>query len=82
MTGISLMNYSLSLSLPKVTPCFSFLDYVMGGCQINFTVGIDFTASNNHPTDPTSLHYMDPSSPNQYMQALMAVGSICQDYDT
>lgn len=54
----------------------------MGGCQINFTVGIDFTASNKEPTDPSSLHYMDPSKPNQYMQALMAVGSICQDYDT
>ena len=61
---------------------YSFLDYIMSGCQINFTVGVDFTASNGNPTDPSSLHYMDPAKPNQYMQALMAVGSICQDYDT
>lgn len=65
-----------------VIPTFSFLDYVIGGCQINFTVGIDFTASNLNPTDPQSLHYIDPNHPNQYTRALLAVGSICQDYDT
>lgn len=65
-----------------VVPTYSFLDYVMGGCQINFTVGIDFTASNLNPTDPSSLHYIHPAQPNQYTQALLAVGSICQDYDT
>lgn len=54
----------------------------MGGCQINFTVGVDFTASNLEPSNPKSLHYIDPYTPNQYTQALMAVGSICQDYDT
>lgn len=61
---------------------FSFLDYIMGGCQINFTVGVDFTASNLEPTDPKSLHFINPNYPNQYTQALIAVGSICQDYDT
>ncbi len=35
----------------------------MGGCQIHFTVGIDFTASNGAPSDPRSLHYLDPMSP-------------------
>jgi hypothetical protein len=54
----------------------------MGGCQINFTVGVDFTASNGDPSQPTSLHYIDPYKPNQYTQALVAVGQVCQDYDT
>ena len=57
----------------------------MGGCQLNFTVGIDFTGSNGKPSLPTSLHYLDPQSPfpsNQYTEALMAVGCIIQDYDT
>ena len=54
----------------------------MGGCQINFTVGIDFTISNDDPTDPTSLHYLDPNKPNQYTSALVAVGEVCQYYDS
>ena len=70
------------MSQYQVIPTYSFLDYVMGGCQINFTVGIDFTASNRNPTDPSSLHYIHPTQPNQYTLALRAVGSICQDYDT
>ena len=53
----------------------------MGGCQINFTVGIDFTGSNGNPRKPTSLHYIDPHKPNEYTTALIAVGEICQDYD-
>ena len=66
----------------QVTRLYSFLDYIMGGCQINFTVGVDFTASNGDPTDPTSLHFIDPYKPNEYTQALIAVGSVCQDYDS
>ena len=47
-----------------------------------FQVGVDFTASNGDPREPTSLHYLNPSGPNDYVQALSAVGEICQDYDT
>ena len=61
---------------------YSFLDYVMGGCQINFTVGVDFTASNGDPSHPQSLHFIDPVRPNEYTHALWAVGGVCQDYDT
>ncbi|KAK9529560.1 hypothetical protein VZT92_013643 [Zoarces viviparus] len=64
-----------------LTP-YSFLDYVMGGCQINFTVGIDFTGSNGDPRSPNSLHYMSPDGLNQYLSALMSVGHVVQDYDT
>jgi hypothetical protein len=66
----------------KMTKLYSFLDYIMGGCTINFTVGIDFTASNGNPVDPNSLHYINPVAPNEYMRALRSVGYICQDYDT
>ena len=44
-------------------------------------VGIDFTASNGEPNQATSLHYINPYAPNEYMQALTAVGEIIQDYD-
>ncbi|XP_028904940.1 copine-1 isoform X1 [Ornithorhynchus anatinus] len=60
---------------------FSFLDYVMGGCQINFTVGVDFTGSNGDPSSPDSLHYLSPSGVNEYLTALWSVGSVVQDYD-
>ena len=60
---------------------YSFLDYIIGGCQINFTVAIDFTASNGDPKEPSSLHYINPSAPNEYTKALVAVGEVCQDYD-
>ncbi|XP_064820993.1 copine-4-like, partial [Oncorhynchus masou masou] len=60
----------------------SFLDYIMGGCQIQFTVAIDFTASNGDPHNSCSLHYIHPYQPNEYLKALVAVGEICQDYDS
>uniref|UniRef100_A0A671P406 Copine-3-like n=1 Tax=Sinocyclocheilus anshuiensis TaxID=1608454 RepID=A0A671P406_9TELE len=61
---------------------YSFLDYVMGGCQINFTVGIDFTGSNGDPRSPDSLHYLSPNGVNQYLSAIWSVGQVVQDYDT
>uniref|UniRef100_A0A8C7YN00 Copine VIII n=1 Tax=Oryzias sinensis TaxID=183150 RepID=A0A8C7YN00_9TELE len=50
--------------------------------KINFTVAIDFTASNGNPSQPTSLHYMSPYQLNDYAMALRAVGEIIQDYDS
>lgn len=72
----------VSLTRCEIIKVSSFLDYIQGGCQLNFTVGIDFTASNGEPTKPNSLHYMNPYAPNEYMQALTAVGEIIQDYDS
>ncbi|XP_072418233.1 copine-8 isoform X2 [Chiloscyllium punctatum] len=69
------------LSFAVETEC-TFLDYIRGGTQINFTVAIDFTASNGHPAQPTSLHYMNPYQLNTYAMALKAVGEIIQDYDS
>ncbi|XP_056901606.1 copine-4-like isoform X4 [Takifugu flavidus] len=66
----------------KVIKMHSFLDYIMGGCQIQFTVAIDFTASNGDPRNSCSLHYIHPFQPNEYLKALVAIGEICQDYDS
>ena len=61
----------------------SFLDYIKGGTQVNFTVAVDFTGSNGNPHDPSSLHYINPTgAPNQYQTAIQAVGDIIQDYDS
>ncbi|XP_065812544.1 copine-2 isoform X2 [Labrus bergylta] len=66
----------------KVTRDYTFLDYILGGCQLMFTVGIDFTASNGNPREPSSLHYINPLGSNEYLAAILAVGQIIQDYDT
>uniref|UniRef100_A0AAR2IZ62 Copine-3 n=1 Tax=Pygocentrus nattereri TaxID=42514 RepID=A0AAR2IZ62_PYGNA len=66
----------------KIEAQYTFLDYVMGGCQINFTVGIDFTGSNGDPRSPESLHYLSPNGVNQYLTAIWSVGQVIQDYDT
>ena len=58
---------------------FSFSVYRM---EMNFTVAIDFTASNGNPQTATSLHYYNPYQLNQYAVAITSVGEIIQDYDT
>ncbi|KAM4606673.1 copine-3-like isoform 2-T2 [Polymixia lowei] len=61
---------------------YTFLDYIMGGCQLNFTIAIDFTGSNGDPKSPQSLHYIDPRGYNEYLAAIWAVGMVIQDYDS
>uniref|UniRef100_A0A8C6T580 Copine-3 n=1 Tax=Neogobius melanostomus TaxID=47308 RepID=A0A8C6T580_9GOBI len=57
----------------KIVKEYSFLDYIMGGCQLNFTV------SNK---TPQSLHYINPQGYNEYLAAIWAVGNVIQDYDS
>lgn len=45
-------------------------------------IAVDFTGSNGTPTQPSSLHYMDPNKPNQYQMAIEAVAQILLNYDT
>ncbi|CAM9807249.1 unnamed protein product [Lampetra planeri] len=88
LRGSSLSQLLLLLFLlppphpPQIIKIYSFLEYIMGGCQIQFTVAIDFTASNGDPQNSCSLHYIHPYQPNEYLKALVAVGEICQDYDS
>merc|ERR1712012_1150369 len=59
----------------------SFMDYLQGGLALNFSVAIDFTASNGDPRNPQSLHFLSQSGENQYTQAIKAVGEIIEPYD-
>ncbi|CAO2818360.1 unnamed protein product [Amaranthus hypochondriacus] len=62
---------------------YTFLDYMAGGCELNFMVAIDFTASNGNPRLPDSLHYIDPSGrPNAYQKAILEIGGVLQFYDS
>lgn len=60
----------------------TFLDYVIGGCEISLVVAIDFTASNGDPAQPGSLHFWDAMQPNEYELAIRAVGDILAFYDS
>uniref|UniRef100_A0A4W6DTQ2 Copine 4 n=1 Tax=Lates calcarifer TaxID=8187 RepID=A0A4W6DTQ2_LATCA len=53
-----------------------------GDHERKLQVAIDFTASNGDPRNSCSLHYIHPYQPNEYLKALVAVGEICQDYDS
>ena len=60
----------------------SFADYLTGGWEINVVVGLDFTASNGNPNDPSSLHFRHPHVPNQYQSAISSViGNVLSLYD-
>jgi hypothetical protein len=61
---------------------FSFLQYIQGNCKINLMVAIDFTASNGVPSNPASLHHLNPSAMNEYEKAIWAVGEILMNYDS
>ncbi|KAI7838705.1 hypothetical protein COHA_007502 [Chlorella ohadii] len=63
-----------------VTPRPSFLDYIRGGVELSFVVGIDFTASNGDPKSPGSLHYYS-HMPTIYEDAISAVGRVLEFYD-
>lgn len=43
---------------------------------------IFFYLCTGNPSQPTSLHYMNPYQLNAYAMALRAVGEIIQDYDS
>jgi hypothetical protein len=59
----------------------SFIDYIKNGVTIKLNIGIDFTASNNPPNDPKSLHYLFGDYMNDYEQAISQCGMIVAYYD-
>ena len=60
----------------------SFLDYIMGGCEIGVQVAVDFTLSNGAPHTPGSLHRLDPRTmSNRYTEAIREVVGILEAYD-
>lgn len=73
---------SLVVHSARLSSSASFLDYIMGGCEVSLVVGIDFTASNGDPSSPGTLHYTDRRRPNEYELAIRAVGDILALYDT
>ncbi len=83
--AVSKKNYKDSgkvfLKYLEVKTELSFLDYIQGGTALNFSVAVDFTASNGDPTHSQSLHFRSGDGINQYTQAIRAVGEIIEEYD-
>lgn len=67
---------TVSFLKASVRKRYSFLEYIHGGTDLNFTVAIDFTASNGSPHDPRSLHHRDQRFPNQYQQVKIDLRSL------
>lgn len=61
---------------------FDFTEYLRGGLKLGMITCIDFTGSNGDKNNPQSLHYMNPSYPNMYQQALSSVSQIMLKYIT
>ncbi len=60
----------------------NFIEYLRGGESLSFILAVDFTGSNGIPTQPFSLHYLNPDGKlNQYQAAIQAVGEIILSYD-
>ncbi len=59
----------------------TFLDYIRAGININLNIAIDYTASNEDPKNPISLHYYLGDMPNDYENAILSCGSIVGYYD-
>lgn len=61
----------------------SFFDFLAGGLEMQFTVAIDYTASNGDPNVADSLHYHDSSGRvlNQVREggALVSALSLCRE---
>ncbi|KAJ7993442.1 hypothetical protein DPEC_G00272480 [Dallia pectoralis] len=72
----------VSVKMCQVVTEYTFLDYIMGGCQIDFMVAVDFTGSNGDPKTPQSLHYISPQGYNEYLSAIWSVGMVIQDYSS
>ena len=71
----------LNLQKLDVVETSSFMEYLLGGLQINLVLGIDFTGSNGNPANPTSLHYRSPNG-NQYTRAISSIAQILLAYDS
>ena len=73
----------LVVSGATVRRTLSFLDYMAGGCEINFMCALDFSGGNAPAEDPASAHHTgtDGQAPSVYERALAALGAVMQFYD-
>lgn len=61
----------------------SFLHYIKnGGVVINTVFAVDMSMTNGNPSDPGSIHFLNPRGPNEYEAAIRDVGLILSEFDS
>jgi len=62
----------------------TFSHLITSGINLSFSIGIDFTVSNNPPEKTNSLHHIhsDPSNKNPYQKVITGIGSIIMNYNS
>jgi len=74
-------GYIVLLSPLHTHTLWTFLDYIIGGCELKLIFAIDFTASNGNPKQPGTLHYCgDASRLNEYERAIREIASVLLEY--
>ncbi|CAM9880025.1 unnamed protein product, partial [Phaeothamnion confervicola] len=65
-----------------VLPRPSFFEFLSSGCELEFVVAVDMTASNGNPQSLDSLHYVGPDGgeQNEYALAIESVGRVLEYY--
>jgi hypothetical protein len=73
----------VNLDLQHPIGTVNFLDYIIGGFELNICFAIDFTASNRDPADPESLHFLDPEGGfNDYEKSIVALLDALSRFNT
>lgn len=72
----------LTLANRQITEDTTFLDYIIGGCEISLVIALDYTASNGDPSKRGTLHFCDSMEANEYETAIRSVGDILASYDS
>eukprot|EP01083_Nonionella_stella_P052000 138161_1 len=74
---------SLVFPYRDIVKRYGFLEYIMGGMEIQLMIAVDFTGSNGDPRDNKSLHYIGPPKyESPYMRAIRSVGRVLEAYDS
>lgn len=81
MVKKNIASASLKFENFKNEVIYDFVDFIHGGINMNFVVGIDFTLSNKDASDVNSLHYFNGKVPNLYQKAILSVGEILEKYN-
>lgn len=81
--GSTVVAGQIAVTQLMVQSDITFLDYVQkGGVVINTVFAVDMSMTNGNPSDPGSIHFLNPRGPNEYEAAIRDVGNVLADLDS
>jgi len=66
---------------PVPVPANTFVDYIIGGCELQLCIAVDFGKANGLPHSDTSLHYLRSDQMNAYETCISEVGKLMLKYN-